>query len=187
MGQLWPHTGCCLAFWRACSGAWAAWGVCFVCGTHIAGCARRGLSPGHTDRGWLGPWAPGPLGRHSRGEQGSNSPRAAPSASPGTRAQAQSGGLERNRNHCSCPSFWMGNTPCFLGKGANPYPRDSGPWGSGGRGAPGACSGQGKRAHSASERRLKAQKLLANSGENAGRTSPGSQATRLFPPENGPR
>lgn len=88
----------------------------------------------------------GSLGTHGRSRQCSNS-----SAEPHFQlhlAQEHKHSLmdwRQNGNHGSCPSFWMGNIPCFLGKGAKPCSRDSGLWENGGRGVPGACAGNCER------------------------------------------
>lgn len=88
----------------------------------------------------------GSLGTHGRSRQCSNS-----SAEPHFQlhlAQEHKHSLmdwRQNGNHGSCPSFWMGNIPCFLGKGAKPCSRDSGLWENGGRGVPGTCAGNCER------------------------------------------
>lgn len=136
MGQLWPHPwmlpGFLESLFRDLSCLEMNCGVC-----------QRRLQPSqHTEQGFAGIMGAGVAG-DARPERAMLQQLcwAAPSASPGARAQAQFDGLEANRESLQLPLFLEGEYSMFLGKGTNPCSRDSGLWEKGDTAAPGACAG----------------------------------------------
>lgn len=141
MGRLWPHPWMLPGFLESLfreQAAWAAW-------KWFVGFARWGFSPPSTrSRGSLGSW--GARGRWGRTAGVGSAPTAPLNRTFSFTWHKHSlMGWRQTGNHCSCPSFWMGNIPCFLGKDANPSSRDSGLWENGDRGVLGACAGCGGR------------------------------------------
>lgn len=143
-------------------------------------------------RGSLGSWGPGVAGDARPERAALRQLRCtAPLASPGTGAQAQFDGLEANRESLQPPVFLDGEYSMFVRGRCQPSFQGQRALGERGQRGTGGLRwllrARGREPILHVNNTSQEQKLLTNSGQNAGRISPGSQARRLFPAENRPR